>query len=1138
MIIKKTLAVLFLATGLILPQVSLADDTVIFGGEAVNLAPNILIVFDNSGSMGDYIDVQVTQQPYDPTITYSNQGYDPHYVYYDYNNHGYWVDWIYIGSDHEVDSNEIVCEAVRNALNTGGVYGPVQLCESGRSTCQYYPCGSCSSYGNACRNGTTVNRTLATGNYLNWLNQPDTVSRRKIDIAKDTIWEVIKTTPGVRWGIMVFNSPAYNSDNSQGGHVEIPVKDRGRGSYVNSWPYPNEPDSTTCSNGNADCNYTRNQMITELKNVIYAQSASTWTPLAETLAEAGLYYAGAAPHFGTNSAAGAMNGSVYRTPIDYRCRSNNVIIITDGQPTTDRDPFIISQNYLFGETIGDADQDGRNELYGYSTSNSDTYYGSDYLDDVAYYLYHKDLIRSGNDASGNPFGNYDPNNPERILLQNVVTYTIGFNIHTDLLQRTADDGQGVGAGLGSYFTTEATGGQGVNLATAIRRIVGEIQERNANYVTPVVPVSRSNRTYADNAVYMAFFSPSDKTPGFWRGNLKKYGLDSNAMLLDRTGIPATDTTTGRILDSSHSYWWYNGNAEGVDVTVGGVGNRLLDGNITRRFYTNRAGGIISFSNTTISATDLGLLLDTERDDLINYLTASGVYSPTSTDARYKRSWVLGDILHSRPAVLYDYDRNVNALFAGSNDGFLHCFVDTPGSAGWPNTDTVTEKWAYTPYDLLTNLKTIPSLKTTMLITGDNEHDIFVDGSPIVYKAANNSNYVAFGLRRGGSKYYSLRLTANDENYTPIWAWDSDNYISSLGEPMGQSWSTPLFCKIKTTSTDTTGQEVLLLAGGYDTNQDLGTPAALDTSGRAIYAVQAQTGLLTTANLRFTYANTNSIRNCIVDLISYDGNDDGFEDVIYAGTLGGDLFAFTDKENNGSGGYGDGTWSSSLIFHAASDDGTTTKNKKFFYSPGIAQESWGDWVFIGSGNREDPLDDLPEGVRSNDYIYAVKNTWSGTTIQDSDLYDVTSDLLQDGTTQQKQDVTAQLASNTYKGWKILLENAGEKVTSSPLVYNKVVYFTTFEPSIAQNTDPCTSAGSGTARLYALDYSNGNAAFGAHKANRSILLGGGMPSQPIVIVTQADSSGPGGTFVGVTMEGGWLAPQAGGIRNIHKYYWRLQ
>ena len=1128
MIIKKTLAVLLLAAGLILPQVLLADDTVIFGGEAVNLPPNILIIFDNSGSMANDITIPVVAEPYDPSITYDNYGYNPNYVYWLYGNN--YQTMVNIGSNHTVDANEIVCADVRNTLNSVGVLSNAVLCQSSRSTCLYYPCGACTNYGSSCRNGTTLTRTLATGNYLNWQNQPRTITRSKIDIAKDTIWEVIKTTPGVRWGIMVFN-------NDQGGYVTIPIKDRGRGSYVNMWPYPEQADSTTCANNNSDCNYTRHQMITDFKNVIYAQDATTWTPLAETLAEAGLYYAGAAPHFGTNaygpgSVAGSKSGSNYLSPIDYRCRSNNVVIITDGEPTNDRDPFIITGSYLFGLSIGDADHDGRNELSGYSTTNSATYYGSDYLDDVAYFLYNTDLRRSGNDLSGNPFGVYDPANPDRTLLQNVTTYTIGFNITSDLLQRTADDGQGLGGGLGKYFTTEATTGNAIDLATALRRVIGNIQERNANYVTPVVPVSRSNRTYADNAVYMAFFSPSDTNPGFWRGNLKKYGLNSNAVLLSKDGTIATNYSGG-ILDSSRSYWWPNtaNVMEGVNVTVGGVGSRLLDGNITRVFYTNRSGGIINFS--TITATDLGLTLDTEKDDLIGYLTATGIYSPTSTTSTYKRSWVLGDILHSRPAVLYDYARNVNAIFAGSNDGFLHCFVDTPGGAGWPNTDTVTEKWAFTPSDLWTNLKTIPPQNTTMLIDGDNEHDIFIDGTPVIYQTASTSNYVAFGLRRGGTKYYSLLLTA-DANYTPVWAWDSSAYSASLGESLGQSWSTPVFCKIKTSANDTVGAEVLLLAGGYDTNQDLGTPAALDTSGRAIYAVNAQTGIINNT-LKFTYSNTtspNKINNCIVDFISYDANDDDFEDVIYAGTLGGDLFVFNDKDTNGS-------WVASLLFHAASDDGTTTKNKKFFYSPGIAQELWGDWVYIGSGNREDPLDDEPSNVRSNDYIYAIKNTWSGTTIQDSELYDVTADLLQVGTDAQKLVVTNALGLATCKGWKIMLENAGEKVTSSPIVYDKVVYFTTFEPSLNQNVDPCTSAGTGTARLYALSYTNGNAVFGLLKANRSILLGGGMPSQPIIIVTQADNLGnTGGIFIGVTMEGGWKAPRTSGARTIHKYFWQTQ
>ena len=52
-----------------------------------------------------------------------------------------------------------------------------------------------------------------------------------------------------------------------------------------------------------------------------------WTPLAETLYEAMLYFRGGASYYNT--------GTNYNSPTLYRCAKNYVILITDGAPTYD-----------------------------------------------------------------------------------------------------------------------------------------------------------------------------------------------------------------------------------------------------------------------------------------------------------------------------------------------------------------------------------------------------------------------------------------------------------------------------------------------------------------------------------------------------------------------------------------------------------------------------------------------------------------------------------------------------------------------------------------------------------------------------------------------------------------------------------
>ena len=107
----------------------------------------------------------------------------------------------------------------------------------------------------SCTGKRIRDRHWRTGNYRNYLQGKGAQSGKKINVAKDTIKNLIDTTTGVRFGLMVFN-------NSEGGHLVAPCADRN-------------------SQAQKDA----------LKSIIDGFSANGWTPLAETLAEAGRYFA-------------------------------------------------------------------------------------------------------------------------------------------------------------------------------------------------------------------------------------------------------------------------------------------------------------------------------------------------------------------------------------------------------------------------------------------------------------------------------------------------------------------------------------------------------------------------------------------------------------------------------------------------------------------------------------------------------------------------------------------------------------------------------------------------------------------------------------------------------------------------------
>ncbi len=134
-------------------------------------------------------------------------------------------------------------------------------------------------------------------------------------------------------------------------------------------------------------------------------------------------------------------------------------------------------------------------------------------------------------------------------------------------------------------------------------------------------------------------------------------------------------------------------------------------------------------------------------------------------------------------------------------------------------------------------------------------------------------------------------------------------------------------------------------------------------------------------------------------------------------------------------------------------------------------------------------------------------------------------------------------STNPGWYIDLEGSGEKVVSSPLVYNKVVYFTTFVPTTSALTgeDKCAGGtGSGEGRLYAVDYLTGEAVFNYFdginekltKEDRFVSLGSGIPSQPSLVVTER------GTFIVVGTEKGTSSFNTNDKSTITRFFWQKQ
>ena len=236
---------------------SYAADTDLYVGGGTAIQPNILIIFDTSGSMDDTVN---TGCHYDPGTTYPT---DPNHTdivptkVYRKRSSGEWFP-LY---EFAASVPDVGCPTARTTLTTydQGIYSGKPDWDASRSRCS----------------GTQ--RTLATGNWLNFWLASDGIygSMKKIDIAKAVTKNFLSSIEDVKVGLMRFGSKTQGGDydNDQSGRIIYDITEL--------------TDST------------RSDIMTAIDSL----TASGYTPLAEVLYEAGLYFKGAQSYFNWREAA-------------------------------------------------------------------------------------------------------------------------------------------------------------------------------------------------------------------------------------------------------------------------------------------------------------------------------------------------------------------------------------------------------------------------------------------------------------------------------------------------------------------------------------------------------------------------------------------------------------------------------------------------------------------------------------------------------------------------------------------------------------------------------------------------------------------------------------------------------------------
>jgi len=655
----------------------------------------------------------------------------------------------------------------------------------------------------------------------------------------------------------------------------------------------------------------------------------------------------------------------------------------------------------------------------------------------------------------------------------IKTYTIGFTQNIPLLQDMAK------LGGGEYYLANSN-----DLAVKLQAAMDQIKNSSSTIEAPTTTSSNDQFSHGDE-VYLSGFSASNKPR--WKGNLRKYYMHNGKMFIDKNKTILARDKTGKLK---------------TDIIKEGYGQDLL--NYAKKNFNLRKIYVNDQKTLVNSPSQFQQLLN------VNSAVQRWAYGD-------ERSWIIGDILHSKPATIRYSDKDTRVV-VGTNAGFLHMFKGDYSGKQNP------ESWAFYPKELTGKL--LINLKNNIEKKGNtSDHPYGVDGSIFVYTKDGNKDgnltnsikdkaIVFFGLRRGGQHYYALNVI-NPDKPKLLWSYKlPDN---------AQSWSTPKITYLHNKS----GKKTLsmIIAGGYDTNKDANSTQ--DLNGTNIYAIDAVTGKQLWRLTKNKPINGKLTHSMPATVSILDSDSDGITDRLYVGDTGGNIWRADivpkDNGNNKKTVSSGNNPKEITLFKVAQLGGTNGNDRRVFNRIDVVRTFYNnrkvDFLLIGTGTRPNP-----KGTTVKNKFYAIMDFKVHTqlaTASDIKDYPIKNSQLADMTNHQSQsNASYAVKKTTYTldkqkneidrdvgGWFITLQKPGEKSWHSAVTFAGNVAFLTYTPSsFVQNNNKCSSSNTGESNLYAIDLRTARSVFRVNnnkftpkgkttlnKFDRSIHYGNGIPGK---------------------------------------------
>lgn len=781
--------------------------------------------------------------------------------------------------------------------------------------------------------------------------------------------------------------------------------------------------------------------------------ASNTTPLRTAMDNAGKYY----KTTGVSSPY-AYDPQTTDTP-EYSCRKNYHVLMTDG---VWNDTFTLASPTNADNSTTTLPQ----TVLGVSSYSPQAPYkdaNSSSLADVAFYYWVHDLRTDA--AMGNNVGQYLPvttgtdtqnfynakNDPA--TWQHMVNFTVGLGLVDTLVATTTNAGwygntyASNSANTDGYVAlvngTKTWPGTGANyspgnvydlwhaainsrgqffgvdtpssISTAFTSIVNTILAS-----TPSAASLAANSTKLDTgtAIYQAKFSSTD-----WSGLLQSYKINSDGTV----GVLNWEASTLLPAASSRNLYTINSS----------TGTGLA-------FATSSFAGLSTTQQANLNTTLAGAT-DTNGLNRINWLRGDQSKEVKNGGIFRNRSDLLGDIINSDPAFMQDtdfgyanlpssapertsytsfYNANLTRtpmLYTGANDGILHAFRADVGNAA-----SGQEIFGFVPGQIYPNLSKLTDPNYT--------HTYYVDGAPTVGDAYVNGAWktVLIGTLGGGGKsVFALDVTV-PENF------DSTKVIGEYTDTdLGYTYSVARIAKLHD------GSWAAIFGNGYNS-----------TAGKAyLFIVNLSTGAITKIATDATLSNGLSTPTLL------DVDNDHVTDYVYAGDLQGRVWKF-DLTSASSTAWGV-SYSGAPLYTARNSSGQVQPiTGPVAVGPNSASPAGGYIVYFGTGRYVATGD---QNVMDTESLYGIWDNNAAITTTDRSQLQAQSILAEVtfGTNQVRATSANAVNWTTQKGWYMdLLQppsatQQGERVVSQPLLRNGNVIFTTLIPS----TDPCVPGGTG-------------------------------------------------------------------------------